>query len=337
MTRRDDRILIAWQSGELPLPDSGPIAVLRAEDSGLYESVGRERFLCQQGDRSRHDALALRGLAVSPDPPAAAAAAIVLATRQRADTLGAVATALQILPPDAPIALAGARSEGIDSLLKTVGRAFAIEGRMAKAHGRVFRFRRPESLPEAVAGWAADYALAPNDEGFVTGPGMFSPDHVDPGSRRLAERLKGQLSGRVADLGAGWGWLSATALSANPGIEAIDLYEAEARALEAARLNVRDQRATFHWTDVRGLAGGQYDWVITNPPFHQSRAAEPVLGAAFIAAAARMLRPHGRLALVANRSLPYEAPLAAAFGRVETVSEDSAYKVIEASRPKKRR
>ena len=74
--------------------------------------------------------------------------------------------------------------------------------------------------------------------------------------------------------------------------------------------------------------------MIANPPFHQGRAAEPDLGAAFIAAAARILKPSGRLLLVANRQLPYEAALAAALPPAgEKLSEDGAYKVFAAERP----
>ena len=57
--------------------------------------------------------------------------------------------------------------------------------------------------------------------------------------------------------------------------------------------------------------------MIMNPPFHQGRAAEPDLGAAFIAAAARILKPHGRLMMVANRQLPYEAALDAGLPALE--------------------
>ena len=42
--------------------------------------------------------------------------------------------------------------------------------------------------------------------------GIFSADHIDPGSALLAEHLPKNLRGRVADLGAGWGFLSRAAL-----------------------------------------------------------------------------------------------------------------------------
>ena len=76
-----------------------------------------------------------------------------------------------------------------------------------------------------------------------------------------------------------------------------------------------------------------YDRVIANPPFHHGRAGEPDLGAAFIVAAGRILKPGGRLLMVANRQLPYEATLTATFRHCEKLAEDGVYKVIEAERP----
>jgi len=52
----------------------------------------------------------------------------------------------------------------------------------------------------------------------------------------------------------------------------------------------------------------------------------------FIHAAAAMLRPGGACWLVANRHLPYEAPLAQAFARADLRAEGSGYKVFEARR-----
>ncbi|MBA3325767.1 MAG: methyltransferase, partial [Rhodobacteraceae bacterium] len=184
-------------------------------------------------------------------------------------------------------------------------------------------------------------APARNAAGFVTEAGLFSADGPDPGSQRLAAAFDAgagsRLKGRVADLGAGWGWLAHEALVRCPGISSIDLYEAEARALDAARCNVPDPRAAFHWADVRTLrrADPAHDAVIANPPFHAGRAAEPELGRAFVAAAARLLKPSGRFLMVANRQLPYEAALDAAFGRWEKLSENGAFKVIAAERPRR--
>ena len=75
----------------------------------------------------------------------------------------------------------------------------------------------------------------------------------------------------------------------------------------------------------------QYDFIVSNPPFHaQSRADRPDIGRRFIAAAAEALKPGGRLWLVANRHLPYEAVLDARFGKARIVTQRDGFKVIEA-------
>jgi 16S rRNA (guanine1207-N2)-methyltransferase len=122
-------------------------------------------------------------------------------------------------------------------------------------------------------------------------------------------------------------------------VEAVDLYEAEARALEPARINLaralresgREPAVAVHWHDVtRGLPQ-RYEAIVSNPPFHQGRADLPDLGRAFITSAADALVADGRLLLVANRHLPYEAVLAQRFREVRTVVTQEGFKVIEAT------
>ena len=74
------------------------------------------------------------------------------------------------------------------------------------------------------------------------------------------------------------------------------------RALDAARVNVTDPRAAFRWADVRALprGGAEFDAVVSNPPFHQGRAAEPELGAGFIAALALLLSIASRRATASS-------------------------------------
>jgi 16S rRNA (guanine1207-N2)-methyltransferase len=116
-------------------------------------------------------------------------------------------------------------------------------------------------------------------------------------------------------------------------VTALDLYEAEARALELARVNLAPfaQRATlaFHWHDVTSGLLQPVDFIVTNPPFHGlGQADRPDLGRAFIAAAARALRPGGRLLLVANRHLPYESELGTQFGDVRILAQQQGFKLV---------
>jgi 16S rRNA (guanine1207-N2)-methyltransferase len=187
--------------------------------------------------------------------------------------------------------------------------------------------------------WQALDAPREMMDGYISRPGLFAWNRVDRASALLALHLPASLHGRVADLGAGYGYLSAQLIARCPGVTGLDLYEAEARALEPARINLdRACRAighapevAIHWHDVtRGLLH-KYDAIVSNPPFHQGRADLPALGQAFIASAADALQPDGCLWLVANRHLPYEGLLTKRFREMRLVVVEEGFKVIEAN------
>ncbi|PWE31306.1 MFS transporter [Maritimibacter sp. 55A14] len=327
------RISLAVETGTFPVPPAGRIAALRVRPDHDLSALPAERLHVVQGFRPHFDALARRfDCAVAPEGPYAAA--LVAATRSKPQTLGLIATALHLVPADAPIAVDGQKTDGIDSLLKTCKRALGETAVVAKAHGKLFVLTRPAALPGAVADWATAAAPTAGADGAVTQAGVFSAGRLDAGSALLAECLPQSLKGLVADLGAGWGAL-APAVLAHPGVTGLDLVEGEHDALEAARRNVSDARARFLWEDVAGWrTGATYDWVISNPPFHQGRAADPGLGQAFIRTAAAVLRPGGRFLMVANRQLPYERTLAECFSELATLRETPAFKILQAGRPK---
>lgn len=232
--------------------------------------------------------------------------------------------------PEGPILVDGAKTDGIESLLSAVKKHVGPVEVMSKAHGKVFRVEQGD-----FSGWKVPAAT--NADGFLTAPGVFSADGIDRGSALLAGVLPADLSGRVADFGAGWGYLAQVALT-RPGISEMHLVEADHVALDCARANVIDSRARFHWADVGAWQSPEpLDHVLCNPPFHVTRRADPAVGRAFLAAAARNLGPRGRLWLVANRHLPYEDPLSELFGQVTETGGDAAFKIILADRPRRKR
>jgi 16S rRNA (guanine1207-N2)-methyltransferase len=261
------------------------------------------------------------------------AAALVLAGRHRGQNELRVAQALERTVPGGLIVVAGGKDDGIASLRKAVGDLVELDGYLPKYHGGVFWLHRPADIQAASALRASNPSRL-IDGRFRTAPGMFSYEKIDPGSRFLVESLPGDLHGQVADFCAGWGYLSAEIAGRFPAVTGIDLYEADFESLEAAKANVGADGTElgFFWVDLMAEpVERRYDTIVMNPPFHRGRAAEPEVGASIIRAAARALKPSGRLFMVANRQLPYEATLASAFASHAELARDGAFKVLTAA------
>ncbi|MEM9049062.1 MAG: methyltransferase [Pseudomonadota bacterium] len=333
-----------WPKGpapEEPTPE-GPTLLVNARPGAALATLALPRLVCVQPRRDAYNMLLRSGLTCHPTLRAAApgsvSAGLMLATRNRAQTLGLLAALTRLTRPGGTVVLSGAKTDGIDALASRLRNLVALE-RFAKGHGKVLAFQRPTDLPAAFAEWEAAAAPAPNRDGLRSAPGMFSHAHADPGSRFLAGLVAGGLSGYVAELGAGYGWLARQILRENADVARLVLYEADYESCEMARQNLADPRAEAVWADVTALseAEGGFDQIVTNPPFHDGRAPDPALGQAFIAAAARLLTPKGRLILVANRHLPYEKTMAAQFQALQTLQDAAGYKILEASRPRRNR
>lgn len=315
----------------LAFPDSRPggdFLVIGATGGTDLSPLNPALTRIQQGNFPDHRTLAAGGYAVAPQVAGRFDGALVILSRAKAQGRARVADAASRLSPGASLWIDGQKTDGVDSMLRDLRALAAVDEVHSKAHGKIFRVTIPDGdwLP---ADWTAQArVVAP---GFVTRPGVFSADGIDPGSAMLAAALPDRMPTRVADLGAGWGWLSAQAL-ARPGIELIHLVEADHAALESAKENVADERARFHWADARDFTLPEpVNGVIMNPPFHEGRTADPRIGGDFIAAAARLLTGAGRLWMVANRHLPYETVLAQHFGQVHEIRGDTRFKVIEAT------
>jgi 16S rRNA (guanine1207-N2)-methyltransferase len=285
------------------------------------------------------DALAQAGVATRPrleDGDRGFAVALLALGRNRARNLARLAQAVACVAPGGWIVAAGANALGAARYAKLAGATRTI----ARHRGRAFALAREDAPAPAVrAEWLAAGAARRHDAtGHVSAPGAFAWDRIDPGSRLLAAALPTDIAGEAADLGAGWGYLSAHLAATCPSLRGIDLHEADHDALDAARANLAGAASRlaigFHWSDVAGgLGGRRYDAIVSNLPFHDTHGADPGIGIAFIRAAARALRPQGRFWLVANRHLPYERALSAAFARVAPVGEAEGYKILVASAP----
>lgn len=326
-----------FASGLLPVPDAqARILLIGAEpDLALPDGFEAELFLVQ-GFRPFFLPLAKAGWQVAPQASGEDYdAALVLLSRHRGESEARLAEALARVEPGGLVVLAGAKTDGVDALRRRIAGICDVEGYAAKHHGTAFWLRRPIDPAPLPPSFLDAHAPAMAD--YFAAPGMFSHAGIDPGSALLAAHLPADLAGTVADFGAGWGYLAVEAAKRCPRLASVDLYEADHASLEAAKRNVAvhalGRPAEFFWHDLLAEpVERRYDAVVMNPPFHQGRAADPRVGQGMIGAAARALKKGGRLFLVANRGLPYEAVLGAAFASVEELAREGGFKVLKARR-----
>lgn len=340
-----DALLHPFAEGLLRWPQAGNVLFLRAREGAALHALGVRGLAATQPFKPEAERLQRIGAELVDEdalPAAGYPLVLVLPPRQREEARALLARACAAVAPGGMVIAAVANDEGAKSReadLKLLAGGLNV---ISKHHCRVF-WTRPDSTIDAalIAQWSKADArrkvISPNVPGgaFMSRPGVFAWDRVDAASAMLAEALPNDLHGRVADFGAGWGYLSLQVLARCPKVASLDLYEADARSLALADENLADAHIPVHchWHDVGRGVDERFDAIVCNPPFHAlGRGDRPDIGRAFIAAAAAALKPGGRLWLVANRHLPYEHALGEGFAQVRTLAQNGGFKIVEATK-----
>lgn len=322
-----DTFLLAMERGLLPGPEAGQTWLVFNAHPLPKGALAPAQVRAEQGFRPTFNAIRQQGIDVEPSFRTGIRGdhAVVFASRVRAVNEANLVRAWQATAPGGIIIVAGDKSSGIASLRKFAASKMTVADSFSKHH--------------AVCFWCANPSDDP-DLGLQRAPSpVFAGGEVDKGSAMLATHFTERIMGKVADFGAGNGFLTQALLAGSGRIDAVDLMEAEWAALELAKSRLAGSNVplAFHWIDIiTELRKKPYDWVIMNPPFHHGLhgSAKPdlELGRRFISQAAATLIPGGRLLMVANRKLAYERVLENAFHKAATLEERDGYKVIEATR-----
>lgn len=338
-----DALMHPFAEGLLHWPAAGDVLFLRGREGAALHAHRRPALAATQPFRPEAARLQRLGIELLDEdalPDASFKLVLVLPPRQREEARALLAKACAALAPGGTVVAAVANDEGAKSREADFKQLAGGAVTQSKFHCRTF-WTQPDAAFDAalLAQWlrldAPRQVAAPGlpGGGFHSRPGLFAWDRVDAASEMLAAALPADLRGRVADLGAGWGYLSMQVLARCPRVEALDLFEADARALSLAQRNLADARVPtgFHWHDVEQGVPGRFDAIVCNPPFHAlGRGDRPDIGRAFIASAADALVRGGSLWLVANRHLPYEDALGTGFSQVRSVAQNGGFKIVQA-------
>ena len=260
-----------------------------------------------------------------------------------------IVDALALLRPGGVCYLAGGNHEGAKAAAKLLERVFGSAKLMNQhsSHRLVMAVRpvQPPPLPSDLASPFLDAArfnevhvtLAGRPFTVFTRPGVFSWEHLDEASEVLAGLINVAPGESVLDIGCGAGALGAVAALQSVTGEVV-MVDADSEAVRCAkrtlhaagihnaRAIVSDVASALH-DDARY---GTFDVVVANPPFHTGKHTDLNVPRQFMREAFEALRVGGRLLLVANRTLPYEAELVSLFGAYRAVHDGPRFKVLQA-------
>ena len=188
----------------------------------------------------------------------------------------------------------------------------------------------PFDLDEYRVTWSLDAAGRPLTISSL--PGVFAHGTLDPGTALLLGCLEQLAQARprcALDLGCGAGVIGAALLCWLPDVD-LTLVDNSALALDAANatLMANGMRARCLASDGFHNVDGQYDLVITNPPFHEGHRERTDLGTGVFEGVRNFLNPRGQLVMVVNRHLPWQNWMDRTFGAHEILARDSRYQVL---------
>jgi 16S rRNA (guanine1207-N2)-methyltransferase len=319
----------------------GRVLFIRAREHPALEHFAG-RLMCQQTWKPHADELQAAGYRTEREAHGLFQLVLVLPDPQRDLMVADIARGYDHLAPGGTLMISQHNDAGAKRCQQHLANVAGEAQAMSKHHSRVVWAVKDESKPwneELLQQWRDGAAMRRILDGrFWSRPGLFSWNRIDEGSALLAQHLPATLKGNVADLGCGWGFLSDHLLRECHDIDTLDIYDADADCFECARRNLglvmTKVKAKPHWQDATALIGRRkFDAIVMNPPFHEGKYADSLIGLKFIATAAQALRSEGELWLVANRQLPYENLLNETFATVEKVAESGGYKVIHATHP----
>ena len=164
-------------------------------------------------------------------------------------------------------------------------------------------------------------------------PGVFGHGKVDEGTLLMLASIEDSLPKKplkVLDMGCGDGIVSALLAQRGHLVTAVDV---SAFAIEACKrtLTANGLEGRVLCSDVfSALEGEQFDWIVSNPPFHKERDISYGPSQRLISQAPEHLSSGGRLVIVANGFLPYPDHLQRAFQDFHILADNRRFKVYGA-------
>ncbi|BES70923.1 class I SAM-dependent methyltransferase [Marinobacter nanhaiticus D15-8W] len=264
--------------------------------------------------------------------------AVVFMPKSRLELELRLALAGHMTKAGGQLLLVGEKKEGIASgarVLETImPNAYKID---SARHCQVWQVEVPAGMTGFdLDAWLSWHHVQVNgSELAIAGlPGIFSDGRLDEGTARLLESFGDVVpTGKVLDFACGAGVVGAWLARKAPDIR-LDAVDVQFQAVHCARetFGRAGMQGQVWPSDGLSSVEGQYDLLVSNPPFHTGVRTDTSMTEAFLRDAAKHLVRGGELRIVANTFLPYRDLIQRYIGPCEILSEDKRFSVYRAIR-----
>jgi 16S rRNA (guanine1207-N2)-methyltransferase len=238
--------------------------------------------------------------------------------------------------------IAGANSLGIQSIIMDAERLFGNSQVLAfKKGNRVARLIKGSEVT-VLPDWVDEPGIAPGSwvEFVVTIhgqsynirslAGVFSYDHLDPGTEMLVNTIDFLQGAQVLDVGCGYGMIGMVAIKLGAGwVDLIDNdYLAVAACKETLAINQITNVTAYPGDLLSTIGMKKYDLILSNPPFHAGQAVDYQIAQALIRQSYNALNGGGRIIIVANRFIQYDQLIKQIFGNISIMNSSGKFHVL---------
>ncbi len=244
-----------------------------------------------------------------------------------------LAMLLAKLGSDTEIAVVGENRSGVKSIEKMF-KAYGPITKYDSARRCSFYWGQCNQQPKlfALADWFKSYSVQYQDTQLTIKslPGVFSHGEFDLGSKLLLDTLP-RLSGKVVDFGCGAGVIGSVMATLNPDIE-LEMCDISALAVESSKATLAANHLKGHVfaSDVYSDCATDYQFIISNPPFHAGLDTSYSATETLLAQAPQQLSKGGEMLIVANSFLKYPPIIDKAFGNCSTLNKTNKFVIYHA-------
>ncbi|MEM1515242.1 MAG: methyltransferase [Candidatus Bathyarchaeia archaeon] len=169
---------------------------------------------------------------------------------------------------------------------------------------------------------------------FWASSGVFSKEHIDPGTKLLIESMILPNEGYVLDIGCGYGVVGIVVAALNPNLHVI-MVDVNERAVKLAKRNIRlngvmnaEVRRGSLYEPVRGML---FDCILSNPPI----SAGMDIVEAIITGAPKYMRNRATIQIVIRSKIGrerFKAIFEKCFGNFSILARRGGYRVLIAEK-----